>query len=72
MRYFGVQIELFHAFKSYLLLVIGQLRQGSASFLSNFELGKGQLVIWLEILYCQQVLTLFAFNGLALEETMHY
>ena len=33
-------------FKGCLVLISSQLRQGSASFLSNFDLGKGELNFW--------------------------
>ena len=33
-------------FKGCLVLISSQLRQGSASFLSNFDLGKGEFNFW--------------------------
>ena len=39
---------MFHSFKGYLLLVSSQLIQGSASFLSNFDLEKRELNFWFE------------------------
>ena len=59
-------------FKGCLVLISSQLRQGSASFSPTSIWEKESLISGLEILYCQQLLSLFVCNGLALEKTMHY
>ena len=67
----GAHIELLHTTKIFLLLVTGQLRQDRESFHSHFHLRNGQLVVWLGIVYYQQVLSLFVFQGLAIEEATY-